>query len=72
MMQMQDDEAVFVGMQVSELPVPHVPSITGECHLCHEAIWVSKKDAGVAFQIGRTICVQCLMRQIEAESEQRR
>ena len=66
---MQDDETVFVGMRVSELPVAHVPSIKGECHRCHEAIWVSKKDAGIAFQIGRTICVECLLQQIEAESE---
>ena len=69
---MQDDETVFVGMRVSELPVAHVPSIKGECHRCHEAIWVSKKDAPIAFQIGRTICVECLLQQIEPQAETRR
>ena len=69
---MQDDETVFVGMRVSELPVAHVPSIKGECHRCHEAIWVRKKDAPIAFQIGRTICVECLLQQIEPQAETRR
>ena len=62
-----DEETVFVGMRVSELPVAHVPSIKGECHRCHEAIWVSKKDAPIAFQIGRTICIECLLEQIDIE-----
>ena len=56
---------VFVGMRVSELPTPHVPSLKGRCAVCQEAIWVSKGSLIAAATAQRTVCVQCMLLEIE-------
>ena len=64
----QDEPIVFVGMRVDELPVPHVPSIKGECHTCHAAIWIGKVNVREAFMADRMVCVQCFMLEIEPQN----
>jgi hypothetical protein len=59
-----DEPLVFVGMRVSELPTPHVPSLKGRCEVCHEAIWISKGSLSVAVTAQRTVCVQCMLLEI--------
>ena len=63
-----DEPIVFVGMRVSDLPVPHVPSVERRCGTCDEAIWVGRDGLQMAIKAERLVCVPCISIELELEA----
>jgi len=63
-----EEPIVFVGMRVSDLPVPHVPSVERTCATCSEAIWVGRDGLRMASKAERLVCVPCISIELELEA----
>lgn len=57
------EPVTVVGARVTQMPVPHVPSVRGACELCREPIWLSpaSEHALKATPGSRVVCMVCMI-----------
>ena len=53
--------AYYMGMPVSELPEPYVPSVLMECNACGAEVWIDEKCRDIAERCVGVLCRPCLL-----------
>jgi len=61
------EAVVVVATRQTTMPRPHVPSVTGACSRCHEAVWLSHAtDADLRERPGsRAVCEVCVVLEVD-------